>query len=365
VTIRQHPIFRALIVEDDPSWQQILSEILCDSGLVVDLATSYEDALRLIRTSNHRIAVLDLSLGGADHLNQDGLKVLDAVTRFDPACASIFLTGFATVELAVSVIQQRGAYTCLRKETFRRADFRKVLHQALAATPPGSGESRQASGTAAISDWSTEAAFSAASPKESKAGNALVTEDDAGWRALLTELLDEDGYHVEQCNSYVQALGALRNTTFQLAVVDLSLASSLLPNANQDGLRLLAATQKMGTPTIIVSGYAEPEIIERAYSEFQLFACLEKQAFDRKTFRATVNKARLLSEAGSGLQVLTGREREVLALLARGMTNKEIASALVITPNTVKRHLKSLFAKLDVNTRSAASAIATRAGIVD
>jgi DNA-binding CsgD family transcriptional regulator len=47
------------------------------------------------------------------------------------------------------------------------------------------------------------------------------------------------------------------------------------------------------------------------------------------------------------------------------MTNKQIASSLVITPNTVKRHLKSLFFKLDVNTRSAASAIATRAGIVD
>jgi DNA-binding CsgD family transcriptional regulator len=78
-----------------------------------------------------------------------------------------------------------------------------------------------------------------------------------------------------------------------------------------------------------------------------------------------VDKARLLRSAGSGLQALTGREREVLALLARGLTNKEIANSLVITPNTVKRHLKSLFAKLDVNTRSAASAIAIRAGIVD
>jgi DNA-binding NarL/FixJ family response regulator len=193
----------------------------------------------------------------------------------------------------------------------------------------------------------------------------LVAEDDAGWRALLNELLVEAGYRVEQCSSYVQALGALRGAAFQLAVVDLSLANSLLPDANQDGLRLLAATQKLGIATIIVSGYAEPAVIERAYAEYQLFACLEKQAFDRKTFQSTVSKARILSEAGAGLQALTGREREVLALVARGLTNKEIANTLVITPNTVKRHLKSLFAKLDVNTRSAASAIATRAGIVD
>jgi DNA-binding NarL/FixJ family response regulator len=196
-----------------------------------------------------------------------------------------------------------------------------------------------------------------------------VTEDDPGWRALLTELLVEAGYHVEQCSSYVQALGALRSNAFQLAVVDLSLASSLQPDANQDGYRLLATTQKLGIPTIIVSGYAEPEAIERAYTEYQLFACLEKQVFDRKAFQSTVNNARTLLErsveAGSGLQALTGRERQVLALLARGMTNKEIANTLVITPNTVKRHLKSLFAKLEVNTRSAASAIATRARIVD
>ena len=362
---KQHPVFRALIVEDDPSWQQILSEILNDNGLVVDLATSYDDAVKSVRASSHRIAVLDLSLEGADHLNQDGLKVLDAVTQLDPGCTSIFLTGFATVELAVNVIQERGAFTCLRKETFRRSDFRKVLSQALAATPLKSGESRLAGNTTAIAERSATASNPDTATRERTAGNALVTEDDAGWRALLTEMLVEAGYRVEQCSSYVQAMGALRNASFQLAVVDISLANSLLPGANQDGLRLLATTQKLGIPTIIVSGYTEPAVIEHAYDEYQLFACLEKQAFDRRVFRATVNKARLASKAIAGLQSLSGREREVLALLARGMTNKEMANTLVITPNTVKRHLKSLFAKLGVNTRSAASAIATRAGFVD
>ncbi len=197
------------------------------------------------------------------------------------------------------------------------------------------------------------------------AGPALVVEDDAGWQGLLNELLVEAGYQVQPCSSYVEALGALRGTGFQLAVVDLSLASSRQPEANQDGYRLLATTQKLGIPTIMVSGYADPATIERAYAEYQLFACLEKQAFERKTFLRTVSKARQVREAGSSLQSLTGREREVLALLARGLTNKEIATSLTITPNTVKRHLKSLFSKLGVNTRAAASAIATRAGTVD
>ena len=358
------PIPRALVVEDDPSWQQILSEILADCGLAVDLAESYEEAVVLIRPVSHRLAVLDLSLSGPDHHNQDGLKVQAAITRPDPGCATIFLPGFATVELAVRVIQELGASTCLRKETFRRADFRKAVNQALAASPaavkkaePAAPANRPARAGAG------DAAASPAGP--ARAGPALVVEDDAGWQGLLSELLVETGYQVTACSSYVEALGALRETEFQLAVVDLQLASSLQPDANQDGLRLLATTQKLGLATIIVSGNADPEVIERAYAEYQLFACLEKQAFERKTFLRTVHKARQVREAGAGLQRLTGREREVLGLLARGLTNKEIATSLTITPNTVKRHLKSLFAKLEVNTRSAASAIATRAGIVD
>ena len=43
-------------------------------------------------------------------------------------------------------------------------------------------------------------------------------------------------------------------------------------------------------------------------------------------------------------------------MLAQGLTNKEIAERLVITTNTVKRHLKAIFEKLDVHTRSAATA---------
>jgi DNA-binding NarL/FixJ family response regulator len=45
-----------------------------------------------------------------------------------------------------------------------------------------------------------------------------------------------------------------------------------------------------------------------------------------------------------------------LELLAQGMTNKEIADSLVISTNTVKRHLKAIFEKLDIHTRSAAAA---------
>lgn len=47
----------------------------------------------------------------------------------------------------------------------------------------------------------------------------------------------------------------------------------------------------------------------------------------------------------------TAREREVATLIARGLTNPEIAEALVLSPHTVQDHVKSLFGKLDVSSR--------------
>jgi DNA-binding NarL/FixJ family response regulator len=357
------PKNRALVVEDDPSWQQILSEILRDAGLEVDLAETLAGAVKLLRLAPHRIAVLDLSLGGADHRNQDGLQVLDAVRRHDPGCVSLILTGFATVEVAVSAIQEKGAFTCLQKEAFRRADFRDLIRDALAAAPPPAGTGEDAAPGSPDPIPGPGDAEGGAAPSAPERGLALVVEDDAGWRSLLSELLGEAGYRVNTSVSFVEALGRLRTEQYQVVVVDLSLASSIEPAGNQDGYRLLAHTQRAGIATIIVSGIADPEAIERAYAEYQLFACLEKQAFNRKHFIEIAQKARQLKQPSSELAVLTGREREVLALLAEGYKNKDIASALCITPNTVKRHLKSLFAKLGVNTRSAATAIAARAGL--
>jgi DNA-binding NarL/FixJ family response regulator len=61
--------------------------------------------------------------------------------------------------------------------------------------------------------------------------------------------------------------------------------------------------------------------------------------------------------------VLSPREREVLALVAEGQTNKDIASALYVSPNTVKRHVTSLLNKLHASTRVQLATIAARQGL--
>jgi DNA-binding NarL/FixJ family response regulator len=350
---------RALVVEDDPSWQQILAEILTDLGLIVDLAASAVQARQLLQACPHRLAVLDLSLGGRDHHNQDGLQVLADIQRLDPGCVALFLTGYATVELAVSVIQEQGAFTLLQKESFKISAFREIVSQALALKPPAPDSAGPVTGGEASQQPTPgRAASLATSPPRA----ALVVEDDAGWRSLFAELLADAGFQVDLCSSAVEALGLLKNGSYQTAVVDLSLASSLDPQSNLDGYRLLQATFRAGIPTIVVSGYASPDRIEQAYREYNLFACLEKQSFERAAFLTTIARLDTYQPPNPLLATLTPREKEVLDGMVRGLTNKEIANELFVSQNTVKKHLKSIFEKLEVSNRAAASARAISDG---
>ena len=123
---------RALVVEDNRAWQQILRELLADVGLTVDVVDNVEDAVAALRAVSHQVAVVDLALGDGDYDNEDGLRVLEAVRQQDPGCVAVMLTGFATVELAVSVLNEYGAFSCLRKEAFDRGEFRGLIEQVLA-----------------------------------------------------------------------------------------------------------------------------------------------------------------------------------------------------------------------------------------
>lgn len=62
---------------------------------------------------------------------------------------------------------------------------------------------------------------------------------------------------------------------------------------------------------------------------------------------------------------LTGREVEVLELLVRGSSNRQIAQHLSITPRTVGTHVEHIYTKIGVSTRGAAAMFAMRHGLVD
>ncbi len=346
-------MIRALIVEDDSAWQQIMSEILSDCGLEVDVANGLDPAIAALKKQPHRLAVVDLSLSPNDHNNIDGLRVLENIRRLDPDCKPILLTGFATVEIAVAALTEYGAFTFLQKESFNRSQFKEIIHRILTSAPQ-TGEKAEPFIHATVE---TRDAI--------KTSKALIVDDDAGWRSILEDLLGDIGFQPQPCASFGEGLGSLMKGQFALAVIDLSLNETISQKDGREpnGYQLLALAQERNIPAVVISGLSEPEEIQRIYKRFSIAAYIEKQAFDRATFKRIVEDTRKANRPDNKLETLTEREREALDLLAQGLTNKEIAEKLVITTNTVKRHLKAVFEKLDVHTRSAATAKVTRGNL--
>ncbi|HET7009326.1 MAG TPA: response regulator transcription factor [Anaerolineales bacterium] len=133
-----------------------------------------------------------------------------------------------------------------------------------------------------------------------------------------------------------------------------------VPRENGVGLRLL-------------EGGAWAYIPERATS-LEVVRCLEAAARGEavlapQTAGALIRRLRELSLAHadrlpgpSALQELTPREREILALMARRMSNSEIAQELVVEVGTVKNHVHSVLKKLGVDNRYEAAAFGVQAG---
>jgi LuxR family maltose regulon positive regulatory protein len=120
---------------------------------------------------------------------------------------------------------------------------------------------------------------------------------------------------------------------------------------------------------------AEPQGYIRLFADLGLpMARLLQEARSREVMPDYV--ARLLAACGADLtfpapaqqvlpEPLTPREQEILALLAAGLTNHEIAEQLVISPGTVKKHAGNIYSKLGVNNRTEAAARARELGLLD
>ncbi len=314
------------------------------------------------RANHFGLLIADLSLKDEDHRNQDGLSILDAAHKKQPACVTIFLTGYATVELTVQVMKEYGATSCLRKENFNRKAFSELILSAL--------EEPALAGNIGLvnQDYVTKSTAQIDGTSESEQGikgSVLLVEDDPGWLSILQEILEEEGYLVRACTSYGQAHGLLLHEKFNLAIMDLNLAPNRVGSGAMgesfkdiypEGNRLLQLIRAAFIPVFVVSGEQRMQAIEEIYRTFNINGYFEKQNFERRLFLFEVSKAALPMQMAENRYNLTDRERQVMKLLAQGKENKEIADELVISPNTVKRHIKSVFTKMEVHSRAGAVA---------
>ncbi|WP_376790421.1 response regulator [Thermoflexus sp.] len=357
---------RVLIVEDDAAWRKLLAEVFEDLGLTVDCVADAGSAIAMLRERTYALAVVDVSLDPEDHRHRGGFQVLDALANHEPPIPAIALTGYATVEMAVEALTRHRAADFLRKETFQRRAFVEVVARLLQ-------QERAWTGRALSTPPPCRPQASPTGPR------VLVVEDDPGWQDLYQELLAELGLSCETAPSYAEALAWLERESFAMLIVDLQLASSMNPFGNRDGLRLLQVARRRGLPTIAVSATASAEEVEMAYQNLKVFAFFDKAAFNRRTFLQFVQQAmssrptpptprpaRSLSpEDQAALASLTPREREVLRWMAHGLTNREIAERLVVSPNTVKKQVDSILSKLGVHTRAAAVRKAILGGLLE
>jgi DNA-binding NarL/FixJ family response regulator len=197
----------------------------------------------------------------------------------------------------------------------------------------------------------------------------LLADDHDLIRDTIEEFLKRlaDDLEVSHAATLPQALDVLRKTDD----LDLILLDLRMPGMN--GLAGLKAVQAESgaAPIVILSGETDPDTVRSA---LQAGAA----GFVPKTMRGTamLNALRLVlageryvparvdSDAGGdeGLALLTRRERDVMRLLVQGLSNKEIGGSLKIEVVTVALHLRSIYRKLGVASRTQAVRMALEQG---
>jgi RNA polymerase sigma factor (sigma-70 family) len=193
----------------------------------------------------------------------------------------------------------------------------------------------------------------------------LVVDDIPSFRELITTLLIEAGYDVRQASSAREALALAEEERPALVLLDV-----VLPEVSGYELcRTLRERYGEALPIIFISGTRTDPLdsvvgLLVGADDYILKPFVAEELIARVR-RALTRSAELNRVNGAPANGLTPREREVLSLLAEGLTQNEIADRLVISPKTVATHIQRILGKLDVRSRAEAVARAYRLGLVD
>ncbi len=177
-----------------------------------------------------------------------------------------------------------------------------------------------------------------------------IIDDDAAMRDSLSLMLGLQGYRTACFENAETFLSAYREDWSGCVVADLKLPG-------KSGLQLQAELCARGSelPFVIITGHGDVssaraafkadavDFIEKPFEEEELVRAIEKGLQEES---ARLQKAAVGNDEGAQLAALTHREREVLALVGKGLHAKEIGQALGISPRTVEVHKANLMTKL-------------------
>lgn len=198
----------------------------------------------------------------------------------------------------------------------------------------------------------------------------IVADDHMLMRmGLVTAASDQpDMEVVAQVESGPEAIEAYRMHRPDVAILDLRMGAL----SGLETIRLLRAEFPQAK-IVVFSNYARSEEVHQALKAGASGFVVKDMKLSRliEAIRAVYRGERyipreLSSRVSDRLSShLSEREIEVLALIAKGRSNKEISSSLGVTEGTVKVHVTNIFSKLDVTARTEALVVAVRRGIID
>lgn len=208
---------------------------------------------------------------------------------------------------------------------------------------------------------------------------ALMVEDHVLFAEALRPHLEASGVEVVAVVvSRDEALAAVREHRPDVALVDLRLpgesgldvGAAILAEAPQTRVLALTALEGAGSVREALragfQGYLTKDISIREFVDAVRTALDGQVVVSRRSAPAVVGDDPTQREHANRLAGhLTDREREVLSLIAEGAGSREISERLHIAPNTVRAHVQSVLAKLQVHSRLEAAAFAIRHGVVD
>lgn len=184
-------------------------------------------------------------------------------------------------------------------------------------------------------------------------GRVLLVEDDEALGPWIKSRLEKMGLEVVWASNLQGALQAFSSKLFHAVITDVFLSAE----NKREGLELVRRVEPTGTPTIVISSSADLQIakeamnhgasylLEKPFEPEALAPILEKLWEDPKGLLAMVERFLDLHE-------LTPKEKEVVRLLLKGLSNKEVASIEGNSDRTIKFHLTSIFEKCGVKSRT-------------
>jgi DNA-binding NarL/FixJ family response regulator len=200
------------------------------------------------------------------------------------------------------------------------------------------------------------------------AHRVVLADDDVLLREGLASLLDRSGFEVVgQAANGTELLAQVRSVRPELAIIDIRMP----PTQGTEGLRaaMVIRDELPGTAIIVLSAHVEvDEAMELLAGGDRVGYLLKRRVTDVAEFIETVERITagasvvdpsLVQELVRArrrrdpLDVLSPREREVLALMAEGASNAGIARRIFVAEGTVEKHVRSILTKLDLHESDA------------